>query len=71
MNQIVLVNTSRDGYSVNQVRRTMTVEELIDCLREFEPEAKVYLGFDNCYTYGGITRYDIVEKYTETEEDDE
>ena len=51
----VIIEANREGYALDQVRRTMTVRELIDYLEQFSDDAKVYLSHDNGYTYGGIT----------------
>ena len=51
----VIIEANREGYGTDQVRRTMTVRELIDYLEQFNEDAKVYLSHDNGYTYGGIT----------------
>ena len=51
----LILNTEREGYAINQVRSTMTVEELRDFLDYYDDETPVYLSFDNGYTYGGIT----------------
>jgi hypothetical protein len=50
----LFINGNRDGYSPEQCRRTLTVGELIDVLREYDPERPVYLINDNGYTYGSI-----------------
>lgn len=62
MENRVIIEASREGYSTDQIRNTMTVQELIDILSEYDADAKVYLSHDNGYTYGGIRRYDISEE---------
>lgn len=52
----VIIAARREGYSTDQVFRTMTVSELIEYLEQFNGDAKVYLSHDNGYTYGGITK---------------
>ena len=66
--EILILDTFREGYGIDQIRRTMTVGELIAFLEEYDEETPVYLGFDNRYTYGGITeaRFSCEER-----EDDE
>lgn len=61
----VIIEATREGYSTEQVRNTMTVKELIDMLSEFDEEAKVYLSHDNGYTYGGIRYGSFSEQETE------
>lgn len=51
----LILNTVKEGYAVDQIRRTMTVAELRDFLDDYDDETPVYLGFDYGYTYGGIT----------------
>ena len=52
---MLLVEGRREGYATDQIDRTMTVQELIDYLSEFDPDEKVYLDNDNGYTFGSIT----------------
>lgn len=65
----VTLETNRRGYSPDQCGKTMTVQELIDCLEGFDPEAKVYFSNDSGYTYGNISEWDFNEKYEEEDED--
>ena len=51
----LILNTMREGYVIDQIKRTMTVAELRDFLEGFYGETPVYLSFDNGYRYGGIT----------------
>ena len=51
----LIYSTFREGYGIDQIRRTMTVGELIAFLSDYEEDTPVYLSFDNGYTYGGIT----------------
>ena len=59
----VTLATNRDGYAPDQCGKTLTVQQLIDLLSGFEPEAKIYLSNDNGYTYGAIRDYSFDEKY--------
>lgn len=61
----LIYHTSREGYGVDQVRRTMTVGELIDFLNGYDEDTPIYLNFDNGYTYGGITKGRFEEDYGE------
>lgn len=61
MENKVIIEASRDGYSLDQMTDTLTVQELIDILSEYDPNSKVYLSHDNGYTYGGIRQYNISE----------
>ena len=51
----VFIEGRREGYGTDQISRTMTVQELIDFLCEFDPDEKVFLKNDGGYTYGSIT----------------
>lgn len=63
----LIYETFREGYGLDQIRRTMTVGELISFLSDFEEDTPVYLSFDNGYTYGGITE----GRFRDDEEDEE
>lgn len=68
MKEIVFINTNRSGYSVDQIYSTLTVEELINHLSEFDPESKVYLRNDNGYTFGSVSYEDIISEEVEENE---
>lgn len=59
----LFIEGRREGYGTDQIRRTMTVGELIEYLERFDEETKVYLCNDGGYTYGSITEssFDEVE----------
>lgn len=61
----LIINTERQGYSTEQITRTITVGELISFLEDYEPDTEVYLSFDNGYTYGGIQQHNLEEVYEE------
>lgn len=73
MKEVLKIEAKREGYSFDQVRRTMTVGELIEYLQIFEEDTPIYLSHDNGYTYGGITqgRFDIDYMEEEDEEEEE
>lgn len=64
----LIIDTVREGYGADQIRRTMTVGELIGFLEDFDEDMPVYLGFDSRYTYGGITEARI--SYIESEDEE-
>lgn len=68
MKQVLYIAAQREGYSIDQIRHTMTVRELIDYLEQFDEEAQVYLKHDGGYTYGGITPYRIEDDEIEEEQ---
>lgn len=63
MKEVLMLMAEREGYSVGQVRRTVTVGELMEILSEYDEETPIYLSHDSGYTYGGITegRFEIQE----------
>lgn len=66
----LIYSASRDGYGIDQIRRTMTVGELIYFLSQYDEDTPVYLSFDNGYTYGGIDEDRFDEDYEEDNEDE-
>ena len=68
MKEVIFINTNRSGYSVDQIYSTLTVEELINLLSEFDPESKVYLRNDNGYTFGSVSYEDIFSEEVEENE---
>lgn len=57
----LIITTFRECYTPEDVRRTMTVGELISFLEDYDEDEDVILSFDNGYTYGGITESCITE----------
>ena len=43
MKNVIYITAMREGYAIDQIHRTMTVRELIDCLSEFPEDAQIYL----------------------------
>lgn len=66
----LIYSTFREGYGIDQIKKTMTVGELIDFLSNYDEKTPIYLSFDNGYTYGGITEGRFEEDYEEYEEDE-
>lgn len=62
------IETLCEGYGIDQIRKTMTVGELIELLSEFDEDTPVYLSFDNGYTYGGITESRVEIDYSNEED---
>ena len=81
----IIINARREEYGISDVKDSMTVGEMIEMLRGFDPDTKIFVGndrdirLDDClrtvdygwYTYGGICPIDINEWTEEEEEDDE
>ena len=61
----LFIEGRRNGYAPDQIKRTMTVGELIEFLEQFDEEAEVYLNNDNGYTFGSITESSFEESYEE------
>lgn len=64
MKKILVLETTRNGYSIEQLGHTMTVGELIEFLDGFEEDTKVYLSNDEGYTFGEVKDFN----FRETEE---
>lgn len=62
----LMIDAPREGYAPDQIRRTMTVGDLIAQLEQFDEDTPVYLKHDGGYTYGGIYEY----SFDEYEEED-
>ena len=67
---MVVLETSRDCYGLEDVGSTLTIGELIDKLSEFDSDMKVAFSNDNGYTYGSISRSDIRIKKEVVDEED-
>lgn len=65
----VTLETNRTGYEVDQCGNTLTVQELIECLSAYDPDAKIYFSNDNGYTYGNITQFSLDEFYEDEDEE--
>lgn len=64
---LLIYETFREGYGIDQIKNTMTAGEIIRFLEDFNEDTPVYLSFDNGYTYGGIAE----RRFEEREEEDE
>lgn len=59
----LIITADREGYAIDQVKKTMTVGDLIAILECFDEDVPIYLSHDNGYTYGGITEEKIKEAF--------
>lgn len=57
----LIVETEREGYGLDQIKKTMSVGELKNFLDDYDDETPIYLSFDNGYTFGGISSDKIIE----------
>lgn len=62
MEKVLIINADNEVYAPEQVHGTMTVNELIDQLRQYDGSMRVILSFDRGYTYGSITDEKFHEK---------
>ena len=44
--KVLIINAVREDYATDQIRKTMTVGELIDFLNDYDKDTLVYLGHD-------------------------
>ena len=61
----LIINTSKDAYSVRDIYDTMTVGDLKAFLEDLEDDTPIYLSFDNGYTYGAIKENTMEVEYEE------
>lgn len=62
MESVIIIEAKREGYSIDQCRRTMTVGELMAALSAFDEGTPIYFSHDNGYTYGSLREEDIDER---------
>lgn len=65
-NGFLTVSVENSGYSVEQVKRTMTVGELKSLLEDFDDDLPIFTKFDNGYSFGGLAEKDF--EFTENDE---
>lgn len=58
---VLFIEGRREGYGIDQIRRTMTAGELIEYLEQFDEDTPIYLSNDGGYTYGSITESSFEE----------
>lgn len=68
MKQVLYIDAERQGYGINQIRKTMTTGELIAYLEQFDEDTPVYLRHDRGYTYGGIRPNSFEDEEMDEEE---
>ena len=65
----LFIDGRRNGYSPKQCGTTMTVQELMNYLEQFDEDTPVYIINDNGYTYGNIDYDSFTEGYEEEDEE--
>ena len=63
----LIMEAERTGYSIDQIRQTMTVGDLIAFLSDYDEDTPIYTSQDNGYTFGGI-EYDNFREEEDEEE---
>lgn len=58
---MIFIEANRNGYTPEQCGNTLTVQELIEILSDYNGDDFIYLSHDNGYTYGNITTDSIIE----------
>ena len=75
MKRVLMIEGTREGYAIDQIKSTVTIRELIELLEDFAMDSgddtEVYLKNDNGYTYGGIGGYSRTFELEEVPGDDE
>lgn len=64
----LFIEGRREGYAPNQIKKTMTVGELIELLQDYDENTPIYLKNDNGYTYGSITESSFEDDWEDDEE---
>ena len=63
----LIISTSRDAYSTEDVYGTMTVGDLKAFLEDLEDDTPIYLSFDSGYTYGALKENRMEIEYEDEE----
>ena len=59
---MILIDAINTVYSIERIKSTMTVAELIEHLQQYDEDEKVILRFDEGYTYGEIIEDNFSEE---------
>jgi len=57
----LIIDAIVSGYSTDQIINTMTVEELRNFLKDFDNETKIFLSFNDGYSFGGLGKNNFDE----------
>lgn len=66
-----VLETRRTAYAPSQIKRTLTVGDLISQLEQYDDDTPVVYSNDNGYTYGQLYFDDVHEYYDEDEEEED
>lgn len=67
----IFINAHNNGYNPEQCGNTITVGELKDILENYEEDTKIYLKFNNGYTYGSVHGYQFEDDFEDEDEEEE
>ena len=67
MKKAIVFEAPREGYGIDQIRRPMTVGDLMEFLEDIDPDTLFILSHDSGYTYGTIDTRTQVTTYRERE----
>lgn len=70
MKSAIVVEVSREGYGLGQIRGAYTVKELIEQLEQYDEDSLVFVSHDNGYTYGSIN-FNMADYWEDENEDGE
>ncbi len=59
---MILIDAINTAYSIERIKSTMTVAELIEHLQQYDEDEKIVLRFDGGYTYGEIIEDNFSEE---------
>lgn len=68
MKEVIIIEAQREGYSIDQLHRTMTAGELMQVLSDYDEDTPIYFSHDNGYTYGSLKAENIDVRYEDEEE---
>lgn len=67
MKSAIIVEVSREGYGLDQIRGPYTVKELIEQLEQYDEDSLVFVSHDSGYTYGSIN-FNMADYWEENED---
>lgn len=67
MKKAIVFEALREGYGIDQIRRPMTVGDLMEILQDCDPDTLFILSHDSGYTYGSING-NMLTTYAERED---
>ena len=68
MKSAVVFEVTREAYGIEDVRRPLTVRQVINALEEFDDDTLFIISNDEGYTYGKLTDQSYWEQTSDDEE---